>query len=206
MNYQLFDNVVETLLMTLPNPIIPLSWPCSSAIIMLVFELYDCPCSPSQALLQWWRLTKAESIFRSCRKELKRLYSDSAEDKVGSEYTRTVNDFFRMGLHRMQDYHPINRPHMRACYFAYFQNNKGAKKAVYKCVHEVDKEEKEVEQEEEAEEQPLNPPAQSELEAAAWWSSDSLWCRYVMCISHNVIGFRGAPNPFPTTTFSIVTS
>ena len=34
----------------------------------------------------------------------------------------------------MQEIHPMNRPHMRAAYFAYLQNNPGSRKAVYECL------------------------------------------------------------------------
>ena len=49
-----------------------------------------------------------------------------------------------MELDKMDEYHPSSKPKMKATYFAYLQNNPGAKKAVHECVKETEeKEEKE---------------------------------------------------------------
>lgn len=73
------------------------------------------------------------------RKELRKKYSASGEAKTEEDYKRTKQDFYRMELDRMEDYHPINRGNMRAAYFAYLQNTPGSKKALYECVRNVEK-------------------------------------------------------------------
>ena len=55
------------------------------------------------------------------RVELRKKYSSDAATKVDLDYTRTKQDFHRMDLDRMDEYHPISRPKMRAAYFAYLQ-------------------------------------------------------------------------------------
>ena len=53
----------------------------------------------------------------------------------------------------MEEIHPVNRPHMRAAYFAYLQNNPGSRKAVYECLKhmEGEKQSKDGEEEEDGE-------------------------------------------------------
>lgn len=68
--------------------------------------------------------------MRWYREELKKTYSSQAEGKQEAEYKRTKQDFYRMELDRMEDYHPSSRPMMRKTYFAYLQNNPGSKRAV----------------------------------------------------------------------------
>jgi hypothetical protein len=46
----------------------------------------------------------------------------------------TKDDFYRMELDKLDDVHPLNRPHMRKAYFAYLQNTPGSKKAITECV------------------------------------------------------------------------
>jgi len=70
------------------------------------------------------------------REEMK-SFSHSGETKKKSDYNRTKQDFYRMELDRMEEYHQFSRPHMRAAYFAYLQNTPGSKQAVYDCVKEM---------------------------------------------------------------------
>ncbi|CAD5120165.1 DgyrCDS8742 [Dimorphilus gyrociliatus] len=73
------------------------------------------------------------SQVKQLRREIARKYSANADSRVNDEYRRTKNDIYRMELDKLEDIHEVNRQHMRRTYFAYLQNNKGAKKAVYEC-------------------------------------------------------------------------
>ncbi|KAK2170262.1 hypothetical protein NP493_1155g00126 [Ridgeia piscesae] len=93
------------------------------------------------------------------REALRKKYSSNADTKIEKDYTRTKQDFHRMDLDKMDEYHPISRPHMRATYFAYLQahlpsiltlvcyrilvdvNNPGSRKAVYDCVKQISQKE-----------------------------------------------------------------
>jgi hypothetical protein len=55
-------------------------------------------------------------------------FSLNAPQKVDKDYKRTKDDFYRMELDKLDDVHPLNRPHMRKAYFAYPQNTPGSKK------------------------------------------------------------------------------
>ncbi|XP_062569058.1 uncharacterized protein DDB_G0286299-like isoform X4 [Saccostrea cucullata] len=68
------------------------------------------------------------------RQEVMGRYKQDAPKKVNSDYSRTRDDFYRMDLDRLDEVHPINRPHMRKAYFAYLQNTPGSKKAINECV------------------------------------------------------------------------
>ncbi|XP_052249512.1 myb-like protein X isoform X2 [Dreissena polymorpha] len=71
------------------------------------------------------------------RDELIRSFSHFGEDRKKSDYQRTRQDFFRMELDRLDEYHSKSRPHMRAAYFAYLQNTPGSRKAIYDCMKEM---------------------------------------------------------------------
>lgn len=60
-------------------------------------------------------------ILITYREELKTKYSSTAKTKIDAEYNRTKQDFKRMELDRLNEYHPITIPNMRATYFAYLQ-------------------------------------------------------------------------------------
>ncbi|XP_021377604.1 glutamic acid-rich protein-like isoform X1 [Mizuhopecten yessoensis] len=75
------------------------------------------------------------------RTELKGRFSSNAQKKVDMDYQRTKDDFYRMDLHRLDEVHPLNRPHMRKTYFAYLQNTPGSRKAVKDCVKTLDTDE-----------------------------------------------------------------
>ena len=81
------------------------------------------------------------------REELKKCYSSSAEGKIDEEYKRTKDDYYRMELDKVEEYHPSNRANMRATYFAYLQNNPGSRKAIYECVKSTEQKQKEKESE-----------------------------------------------------------
>ncbi|XP_061177772.1 DNA ligase 1-like [Saccostrea echinata] len=68
------------------------------------------------------------------RQEVMGRYKHDAPKKLNSDYSRTRDDFYRMDLDRLDEVHPINRPHMRKAYFAYLQNTPGSKKAINECV------------------------------------------------------------------------
>jgi len=115
------------------------------------------------------------------RAELRKKYTDNSDAKVQAEYTRTKKDFYRMELDKMHEFHPTSRKHMRSCYFAYLQNNKGSKKAIYECVKTVEKENQEEAEEdagadeadeEEQQQQPASARSslhqQQSIEASAW--------------------------------------
>ncbi|XP_046350947.2 spore wall protein 2-like isoform X2 [Haliotis rufescens] len=68
------------------------------------------------------------------RRELRDKYSQNATKKIDEDYTRTKQDFYRMDLDKLDEVHPLNRPHMRNAYFAYLQNTPGSRKAVVECV------------------------------------------------------------------------
>lgn len=71
------------------------------------------------------------------RDELIKSFSHFGDERKKSDYTRTRQDFFRMELDRLEEYHHTTRPHMRAAYFAYLQNTPGSKKAIYDCMKEI---------------------------------------------------------------------
>ncbi|XP_064596635.1 dentin sialophosphoprotein-like [Liolophura sinensis] len=73
------------------------------------------------------------------REELKQKYSANAKQKIDADYERTTQDYYRMELDKMDEIHPVNRPHMRKAYFAYLQNTPGSKKAIYSCVKKSEK-------------------------------------------------------------------
>ncbi|XP_033726899.1 uncharacterized protein LOC117316433 isoform X7 [Pecten maximus] len=75
------------------------------------------------------------------RTELKDRFSSNAKKKVNKDYKRTKDDFYRMDLHKLDEIHPLNRPHMRRTYFAYLQNTPGSRKAVKDCVKTLDTDE-----------------------------------------------------------------
>ncbi|XP_046564224.1 uncharacterized protein LOC124273057 isoform X2 [Haliotis rubra] len=68
------------------------------------------------------------------RRELRDKYSQNATKKIDEDYNRTKQDFYRMDLDKLDEVHPMNRPHMRNAYFAYLQNTPGSRKAVVECV------------------------------------------------------------------------
>ena len=72
------------------------------------------------------------------RQEIDQRFSLHAPQKVDSDYKRTKEDFYRMELDKLDDVHPLNRPHMRKAYFAYLQNTPGSKKAITECVKSLD--------------------------------------------------------------------
>lgn len=71
------------------------------------------------------------------RDEVVKSFSHYGEDRRKSDYTRTRQDFYRMELDRLDEYHETTRPHMRAAYFAYLQNTPGSRKAIYDCMKET---------------------------------------------------------------------
>lgn len=71
------------------------------------------------------------------RQEVMGRYKHDAPKKLNSDYSRTKDDFYRMDLDRLDEVHPINRPHMRKAYFAYLQNTPGSKKAIKECVKDL---------------------------------------------------------------------
>lgn len=75
------------------------------------------------------------------RTELKDRFSSNAKKKVNKDYKRTKDDFYRMDLHKLDEIHPLNRPHMRRTYFAYLQNTPGSRKAIKDCVKTLENEE-----------------------------------------------------------------
>ena len=76
----------------------------------------------------------------------KTKYGSNADKKVTDEYERTRNDFYRMDLDRLDEYHPASRGHMTQAYMAYLQNNPGSKRAIKECITEAEKEIKEIEE------------------------------------------------------------
>ena len=72
------------------------------------------------------------------RQEMDQRFSLNAPQKVDKDYKRTKDDFYRMELDKLDDVHPLNRPHMRKAYFAYLQNTPGSKKAITECVRSLD--------------------------------------------------------------------
>jgi hypothetical protein len=72
------------------------------------------------------------------RQEIDQRFSLKAPQKVDKDYKRTKDDFYRMELDKLDDVHPLNRPHMRKAYFAYLQNTPGSKKAITECVRSLD--------------------------------------------------------------------
>ncbi|KAL4217829.1 hypothetical protein ACF0H5_022568 [Mactra antiquata] len=80
------------------------------------------------------------------RDELIKSFSHFGEDRKKSDYNRTRQDFYRMELDRLDEYHQTTRPHMRAAYFAYLQNTPGSRKAIYDCMKEMSKPKKKEEQ------------------------------------------------------------
>ena len=72
---------------------------------------------------------------------MKGRFGQEAKKRVDSDYERTKADFYRMDLDRLDEVHPINRPHMRKAYFAYLQNTPGSKKAIKECVKTLPKNE-----------------------------------------------------------------
>lgn len=72
------------------------------------------------------------------RQEMDQRFSINAPTKVDSDYKRTKDDFYRMDLDKLDEIHPMNRPHMRKAYFAYLQNTPGSRKAVTECVRSLD--------------------------------------------------------------------
>lgn len=90
-------------------------------------------------------LTTKELIYTDVpmlREELSKSFSHDGESRKKSDYNRTRQDFFRMELDRLDEYHEKSRPNMRAAYFAYLQNTPGSKKAVYDCMKEMSKKKK----------------------------------------------------------------
>lgn len=67
------------------------------------------------------------------REEMRSKFSPHAQNKVDSDYNRTKQDFYRMELDKIDEIHPLNRPHMRKAYFAYLQNTPGSRKAIKEC-------------------------------------------------------------------------
>jgi hypothetical protein len=73
------------------------------------------------------------------RQEVQEQCSIRGSKKIDEDYKRTKADFYRMELDKMDEYSAINRPHMKAAYFAYLQNTTGSKKALKDCVRSVEK-------------------------------------------------------------------
>ncbi|KAJ8322318.1 hypothetical protein KUTeg_000789 [Tegillarca granosa] len=67
------------------------------------------------------------------QEEMRSKFSPHAQNKVDSDYNRTKQDFYRMELDKIDEIHPLNRPHMRKAYFAYLQNTPGSRKAIKEC-------------------------------------------------------------------------
>ncbi|XP_045181491.2 myb-like protein X isoform X2 [Mercenaria mercenaria] len=80
------------------------------------------------------------------RDEMTKSFSHYGDDRKKSDYERTKQDFYRMELDRLDEYHQTTRPHMRAAYFAYLQNTPGSRKAIYDCMKEVTSPKKKEEQ------------------------------------------------------------
>lgn len=76
------------------------------------------------------------------REEMNQRFSLNAPQKVDKDYKRTKDDFYRMDLDKIEEIHPMNRPHMRKAYFAYLQNTPGSRKAVSECVKSLDESQK----------------------------------------------------------------
>jgi len=84
-------------------------------------------------------------IVRLVREELRKKYNSDTDDRVNVEYNRTKQDFYRMELDKMDEYHPSSKPKMKATYYAYLENNPGSKKAIHECIREVESGEKRAE-------------------------------------------------------------
>ncbi|XP_060574878.1 DNA ligase 1-like isoform X2 [Ruditapes philippinarum] len=80
------------------------------------------------------------------RDEMIKSFSHYGEGRKKSDYDRTKQDFYRMELDRLDEYHHTTRPHMRAAYFAYLQNTPGSRKAIYDCMKDVSNPKKKEEQ------------------------------------------------------------
>ncbi|XP_076082892.1 uncharacterized protein LOC143053955 isoform X3 [Mytilus galloprovincialis] len=76
------------------------------------------------------------------REEMNQRFSLNAPQKIDKDYKRTKDDFYRMDLDKIEEIHPMNRPHMRKAYFAYLQNTPGSRKAVSECVKSLDESQK----------------------------------------------------------------
>lgn len=91
-------------------------------------------------------LTKKDLFYGDVpmlRDELHKSFSHNGDGRIKDDYNRTRQDFYRMELDRVDEYHRFSRPHMRAAYFAYLQNTPGSRKAVYDCMKELQKKKKE---------------------------------------------------------------
>ncbi|XP_041360941.1 ABC transporter F family member 4-like isoform X2 [Gigantopelta aegis] len=73
------------------------------------------------------------------RRELEEKYSANAQSKIDEDFKRTQEDFYRMELDRMDEYHPSNRPLMCQAYFAYLSNTPGSRKAINDIMREYKK-------------------------------------------------------------------
>ncbi|KAL3307243.1 hypothetical protein Ciccas_014248 [Cichlidogyrus casuarinus] len=64
-------------------------------------------------------------------------FSDESKEKIDEDYTKTINDFFRMELDKMDQIHPKNRENMKQLFLAYLQNSTGSKKALHECLQKM---------------------------------------------------------------------
>lgn len=96
------------------------------------------------------------------RDELRKRYLENEDGRVKKDYNRTKADFYRMELDKMDEYHPLSRPSMRSAYFAYLQNTRGSRLALYDCIKELEKKEEEEEKKEQEEKRKREEKEQEE--------------------------------------------
>lgn len=80
------------------------------------------------------------SDVEELRQTIKQKIGVGAEAKVSQDYTRTKQDFFRMELDKMDEYHnDKSRQNMSKVYYAYLENTPGSKKAIRECLKTKEK-------------------------------------------------------------------
>jgi len=64
-------------------------------------------------------------------------YTSQAKNQIEKDYKRTRNDFYRMQLDNVDEYHESNRENMVRTYHSYLENTIGSKKALRELIEQI---------------------------------------------------------------------
>ncbi len=76
-------------------------------------------------------------IHQLNRSFVRNRYTAKANGQIEKDYKRTRDDFYRMQLDNVIDYHETNRDNMIRVYHSYLENTPGSKKAVHDLCEQI---------------------------------------------------------------------
>ncbi len=82
-------------------------------------------------------ITPLHSLFLFHRSFVRNRYTAKAGSRIEKDYKRTRDDFYRMQLDNISDYHETNRDNMVRVYHSYLENTPGSKKALRELIEQI---------------------------------------------------------------------